>query len=138
MSTATERIGMSFAAIRAGLPAGELLSEVRPDGTLVLRRPDFSVGTVPDAEYVTKPGNAVTMRTLTASAADAVAEVAAIAAASLQNGLDPLRFSAMARADLADGWRADLVALGAAPPERYVDLLRWCEDLAGERAAKAA
>lgn len=54
----------SFAEIRASLPAGELISEARQDGTLILRRPDYSVGTVPGALYITHPGNAVMMRTL--------------------------------------------------------------------------
>lgn len=70
LPTAAERRSMSFMQIRAMLPAGEMLSEWHQDGTLVLRRPDWTVGEVPDAHYIVWPGNAVAMRKLAPSLAD--------------------------------------------------------------------
>jgi hypothetical protein len=37
---------------------GSNISELRPDGTVVLRRPDLSVGSMPGVLYVVKVGNA--------------------------------------------------------------------------------
>lgn len=57
----------TIAQIKASLAPGERISEIRQDGTLVLRRADCSVGSHPGALYVTWPGNAVAMRTLAPS-----------------------------------------------------------------------
>jgi hypothetical protein len=57
----------TIADIKASLAPGERISEIRQDGTLVLRRPDFTVGSHPGALYITWPGNAVAMRKLAPS-----------------------------------------------------------------------
>jgi hypothetical protein len=62
MQTPTTR--PTFAAIKAALPAGERIVDLHADGTVILRRDDFSIGHFPNARYVVHPGNAVRMRTL--------------------------------------------------------------------------
>jgi hypothetical protein len=57
----------TIAELKAALPPGELICDIRSDGTVVLRRPDWSVGSVPNAYYVTWPGNAVAARKLAPS-----------------------------------------------------------------------
>lgn len=65
------RIRPTFAEIRASIPAGEQLCEIRADGTLVLRRPDLSVGSVPGAVYVvSRPNAALAVRRYEPSLAD--------------------------------------------------------------------
>lgn len=64
------RIGMGFAAIKASLPPGERICALRPDGTLVLRRDDWTVGDVPGALYMTHPGNAVMDKSYAVSRAE--------------------------------------------------------------------
>lgn len=48
----------TIADLKAMVPAGELICEIRQPGTLVLKRPDLSVGSVPGALYIIDNGNA--------------------------------------------------------------------------------
>jgi hypothetical protein len=67
----------SFAEVRASLPAGETLCERLPDGTVVLRRADLSVGSYPGAVYVIDNGNAaLNVRRYAPSLADRLEEAA--------------------------------------------------------------